>query len=278
MCELFCEECEGSCESGCQAVCQGCEGYCESPPARCTCQNCEGASCQSCEGCESYCEGVCQSCQGAGCQTCQTGCQGSCQETCESACQSSCQLGCQASCELAAQSANHFVWNFCEVTAAANTTDTVVRGLWSGFVAGQEVLCAACNGYLWQLARGEDGAWSKTACGAIDTGEDVLMFGFQDRLYLLNGSEYKVWDGTALTDVGGYRPLVAVSVPPAGGGTALEQINKLNGRAARARLARRDGDGVPPAGAGPRERGLCPRRRDGRGHRAATTSASRPGP
>ena len=55
------------------------------------------------------------------------------------------------------------------------------------------------------------------------------MFGFQDRLYLLNGSEYKVWDGTALTDVGGYRPLVAVSVPPAGGGTALEQINKLNG-------------------------------------------------
>ena len=105
----------------------------------------------------------------------------------------------------------------------------MVRGLWSGFVAGQEVLCAACNGYLWQLARSEDGAWSKTACGAIDTGEDVHMFGFQDRLYLLNGSEYKVWDGTALTDVGGYRPLVAVSVPPAGGGTALEQINKLNG-------------------------------------------------
>ena len=29
--------------------------------------------------------------------------------------------------------------------------------------------------------------------------------------------------------MGGDRPLVAVSVPPAGGGTALEQINKLNG-------------------------------------------------
>lgn len=228
MCELFCEECEGSCESGCQAVCQNCEGYCESS-CEVYCQNCEGASCQSCEGCESYCEGVCQNCQGAGCQTCQTGCQDSCQETCESACQTSCQLGCQASCELSAQSSNYFVWNFCKVTAAANTTDTVVRGLWSGFVAGQEVLCAACNGYLWQLSLGEDGTWSKTACGTIDTDEDVFMFGFSDSLYLLNGSQYRVWNGTALTDVGGYRPLVAVSVPPEGGGTALEQVNKLTG-------------------------------------------------
>ena len=228
MCELFCEECEGSCESGCQAVCQNCEGYCESS-CEVYCQNCEGAFCQSCEGCESYCEGVCQNCQGAGCQTCQTGCQGSCQETCESACQTSCQLGCQASCELSAQSSNYFVWNFCKVTAAANTTDTVVRGLWSGFVAGQEVLCAACNGYLWQLSLGEDGTWSKTACGTIDTDEDVFMFGFSDSLYLLNGSQYRVWNGTALTDVGGYRPLVAVSVPPEGGGTALEQVNKLTG-------------------------------------------------
>ena len=213
MCELFCESCEGGCESGCQAVCQGCEGV----------------SCQSCEGCESYCQGVCQGCEGAACQSCETACEGLCESSCEDACQSACQLACQGACEAASQSADHFEWSFCAVSASANTTDTVVRGLWSGFVAGQEVLCAACNGYLWQLARSEDGAWSKTACGAIDTGEDVHMFGFQDRLYLLNGSEYKVWDGTALTDVGGYRPLVAVSVPPAGGGTALEQINKLNG-------------------------------------------------
>ena len=213
MCELFCESCEGGCESGCQAVCQGCEGV----------------SCQSCEGCESYCQGVCQSCEGAACQSCETACEGLCESSCEDACQSACQLACQGACEAASQSADHFEWSFCAVSASANTTDTVVRGLWSGFVAGQEVLCAACNGFLWQLARSEDGAWSKTACGAIDTGEDVHMFGFQDRLYLLNGSEYKVWDGTALTDVGGYRPLVAVSVPPAGGGTALEQINKLNG-------------------------------------------------
>ena len=224
MCEMFCEECEGSCESGCQAVCQGCEScesYCEL-----TCQNCEGSACESCQ---SACESACQSCEGASCQSCQTGCEAGCQDSCESACQSACQLGCQASCELAAQSANHYEWSFCAASASSNDSDTVVRGLWSGFVAGQEVLCAACNGYLWQLSRGEDGSWSKTACGTIDTDEDVFMFGFSDSLYLLNGSQYRVWNGTALTDVGGYRPLVAVSVPPEGGGTTLEQINKMTG-------------------------------------------------
>ena len=188
----------------------------------------------SCDYCETYCQ-LCESCQ-----SCETFCQDSCQTACESACQSTCQLGCQSGCEVASQSANHFEWDFCEVSAASNTTDTVVRGLWSGFVDGQEVLCAACNGYLWQLARDADGAWSKTACGAVDTEEDVFMFGFEGKLYLLNGSEYKVWDGAALTDVSGYRPMVAVSVPPAGGGTALEQVNKLTG----ARRARFSPDGT----------------------------------
>lgn len=188
----------------------------------------------SCDYCETYCQ-LCESCQ-----SCETFCQDSCQTACESACQSTCQLGCQSGCEVASQSANHFEWDFCEVSAASNTTDTVVRGLWSGFVDGQEVLCAACNGYLWQLARDADGAWSKTACGAVDTEEDVFMFGFEGKLYLLNGSEYKVWDGAALTDVSGYRPMVAVSVPPSGGGTALEQVNKLTG----ARRARFSPDGT----------------------------------
>ena len=233
MCEMFCQECEGACESGCQVVCQ----------------NCEGASCQSCEGCENYCESVCQNCQGSGCQTCQSACESACQncegacetgcevscEQCE-ACQTSCQLACQTGCEVATQSANHYEWSFCAVSAAANSSDTVVRGIWSGFVAGQEVLCAACNGYLWQLSLGEDGTWSKTACGAIDTDEDVFMFGFSGDLYLMNGTQYRVWNGTALTDVGGYRPLVAVSVPPEGGGTTLEQTNKMTG-ARRVRIS-----------------------------------------
>ena len=130
---------------------------------------------------------------------------------------------------VAVPEAGRYEWEFRRVTAAANTTDTAVRGLWSGFVAGQEVLCAACNGYLWQLSLADDGTWSKTACGTVDTDSDVFMFGFGEKLYLLNGSQYRVWDGSALTDVAPYRPLVAVGAEPDGGGTALEQINKLTG-------------------------------------------------
>ena len=48
-----------------------------------------------------------------------------------------------------------FSWNFNPVTARGNSADSVVRGLWSGFVDGREVLCAACNGYLWELERQE---------------------------------------------------------------------------------------------------------------------------
>ncbi len=136
-----------------------------------------------------------------------------------------------------------YSWQFNPVTAKGNSADSVVRGIWSGFVGGREVLCAACNGYLWELEQQEDGEWGKTACGAIDTSDDVFMFGFGGNMYLLNGSEYKVWDGTTLSNVAGYRPMVAVSVPPTGGGTSLEQINKLSSQ----RRARFSPDGTSTA-------------------------------
>ena len=133
-----------------------------------------------------------------------------------------------------------YSWNFNPVTAKGNSADSVVRGLWSGFVGGREVLCAACNGYLWELEQRDEGEWGKTACGAVDTSSDVYMFGFNNNMYMLNGKEYKVWDGSSLLDVAGYRPLVAVSIPPGGGGTTLEPINKLCGQ----RRARFSPDGT----------------------------------
>ena len=61
----------------------------------------------------------------------------------------------------------------------------------------------------------------------MDTSRDVYMFGFDDKLYILNGVKYQVWDGDTLQEVEGYRPLVSVSVEPAGGGTLLESVNRL---------------------------------------------------
>ena len=104
-----------------------------------------------------------------------------------------------------------------------------VRGVWNGNVGGVEQLIAACAGRLWKLWDDEAGAFIKEEIGSIETEREIHFFGFDNHLYIINGAEYKVWDGNTLADVGGYRPLVTVSVPPSGGGETLEQVNKLCG-------------------------------------------------
>ena len=104
-----------------------------------------------------------------------------------------------------------------------------VRGIWNGNVGGVEQLVAACGGKLWRLWDEETERFIPHEIGPISTENEVHFFGFANALYMVNGREYKVWDGETLTDVGGYRPLVTISVPPAGGGETLEQVNKLTG-------------------------------------------------
>ncbi|SMC80472.1 hypothetical protein [Papillibacter cinnamivorans] len=100
-----------------------------------------------------------------------------------------------------------------------------VRGLWQGFVNGTERLVAACGGQLWEI---DCGTFEKTDLGILDDAP-VFFFGFSEKLYIQNGSQYKVWDGETLEDVAGYVPVVLVSSDPAGGGTTLQQVNKLTG-------------------------------------------------
>ena len=104
-----------------------------------------------------------------------------------------------------------------------------VRGIWSGNVGGVDQLIAACGGKLWKLWDDDAGAYIEEEIGCISTEHEIHFFGFDNNLYIINGVEYKVWDGQTLADVGGYRPLVTVSVPPDGGGETLEQVNKLCG-------------------------------------------------
>ena len=66
--------------------------------------------------------------------------------------------------------------------------------------------------------------------GAV-TDAPVDFFGFDDKVYLVDGTEYMSWDGTGLfADVVGYRPLIATATPPAGGGTLVEPANSLTGK------------------------------------------------
>lgn len=99
-----------------------------------------------------------------------------------------------------------------------------ILGMWHGYVNGVEKFIVSCGGKLYSVASG-----TATEIGNV-TGTHAHFFGFDKNLYLLTGSKYYVYDGTTLAEVTAYRPLTTVSIPPAGGGTLLEQVNKLTGQ------------------------------------------------
>lgn len=109
-----------------------------------------------------------------------------------------------------------------------------VRGVWAGLVGVVERVIAACGTKLYSCWAA--GAWSKTEIGTIAVGSDddeLCMFGFDDKFYIISGGKYYCYDGSTLSEVtagNAYVPLVAVAVPPLGGGSTLEQVNKLTGK------------------------------------------------
>lgn len=98
-------------------------------------------------------------------------------------------------------------------------------GAWYGAVAGVEYLIVAYGGVIFKVV---PGSWTPEAIGSM-TQDETFMFPFGGKLYFLNGHEYKVWDGEKFSDVTGYIPVTVTAATPAGGGTTLEQVNKLNG-------------------------------------------------
>ena len=90
----------------------------------------------------------------------------------------------------------------------------------------------------WNNATNE---WSLTAIDRIGGDDRVCMFNFSNKLYIIANGQYFVYDGTnlkeilppydddysAATCVAPYVPLVTIGIPPAGGGTLLEGVNKL---------------------------------------------------
>ena len=104
-----------------------------------------------------------------------------------------------------------------------------IKGLWSGYVNSVHVLLGACGGKLYSF-RSATGEWQNVEIGAVSTTGNVHIFGFAGNAYILAQNEYKVWDGTTLSTVEGYVPLVRISAPPAGGGEDMENINRLTGK------------------------------------------------
>jgi hypothetical protein len=112
------------------------------------------------------------------------------------------------------------------LTTAVNLGTATVRGLWTGFVAGEECTLAACGGTIWLV---DLGAGTKISLGTM-LDKPTTFFGFNGKVYILNGSQYFRWEGYGnVNAVIPYVPLVAVSTPPSGGGTLLERVNVLPG-------------------------------------------------
>lgn len=100
-----------------------------------------------------------------------------------------------------------------------------VRGMWSGYVNGAIHTVFAAGGGVYELENGEirriGDCWD----------DATTFFGFENKVYILNGHEFLVWDGDGYADtVDGYIPLTVTACAPAGGGTAVENVNLLTGK------------------------------------------------
>lgn len=110
--------------------------------------------------------------------------------------------------------------------AAEEDTEARLHGVWRGMAGGAEHLLAAFGGHIYDV---NVEAGTKRDLGAAAQ-QETAFFPFGGKVYLLNGAEYKSWDGgaeTGFADVTPYVPLVQLSTTPAGAGTLLEGVNRL---------------------------------------------------
>lgn len=105
---------------------------------------------------------------------------------------------------------------------------TVFHGLWTGAVRGHTVVLCNLGGYVLGLdLPGREYVNLGVAAKAKTT-----FFSFDDKVYMLDGTNYYVWDGGegGFHVVEGYAPVVLTATTPGGAGTPLESVNRLTGK------------------------------------------------
>ena len=100
-----------------------------------------------------------------------------------------------------------------------------VRAMWYGELNNTETFLFVQGGNVYELDLTDN---SYSSVGTL-TDDVTSIFYFNDKVYFLNGNEYKSYDGTTFGTVTGYRPIILTATLPAGGGTILEPVNLLNG-------------------------------------------------
>jgi hypothetical protein len=117
---------------------------------------------------------------------------------------------------------------------ASIAASKAIQGQWYGKIGSTNFHLISCNGHLYKNVAG-----TTTDLGAI-ADAPTFMFKNESKVYIMDGTNYKSFDGTNLIDVVGYAPTVMTSTTPAGVGTALEGINLLTGQ----KIQKFNGDGT----------------------------------
>jgi hypothetical protein len=100
-----------------------------------------------------------------------------------------------------------------------------IQGMWEGTIASKNVLISCNDGKVYEYNFATE---INTQIGTM-TDAKTSIFYFESKLYFMNGTDYKQYDGTTFQDVVPYVPTIAEATPPSGGGTDAEPINLLIG-------------------------------------------------
>lgn len=116
--------------------------------------------------------------------------------------------------------------------AESNTPKTEapeLGGVWRGKVGDSYHTLAAFGGVIFDV----DLPGGTTRPIGTCTQDETSFFGFESKVYLLNGHEYLCWDGgdeSQFEDVEPYVPVILTASTPLGAGTQLENANRLTNK------------------------------------------------
>lgn len=82
-----------------------------------------------------------------------------------------------------------------------------------------------CKDKFYKILDLDDGTYELEYTGLANS--KIRGFTYNDLFYFLDGTTYRKYDGTTVSTVVGKIPTVAISTPPAGGGTLFEPLNYI---------------------------------------------------
>lgn len=107
-----------------------------------------------------------------------------------------------------------------------------IYGIWNGRVGNTEYTLFAADADIWSYNFSTNVATSIKNASTTVANAETFFFGFDQKVYIMNGSDYLYWDGSALPGGGvkpvtGYVPVILTNMLYTGVGTTGDQINKL---------------------------------------------------